>query len=132
MKRVLLILGGILNTIFFLFHILLGYRIQHIPNLQPNVTGLLQALNVGGTLFIFFFAVASLLLQQDLTETKLGRSVLGLVVLLFASRAAEEFILFRFNPWIFVSCLLVAVVYAAVLVISIRAVAPPKAMKAAA
>ena len=132
MKRVLLILGGIFNTIFFLFHIFLGYRIQHIPSLQPNVLGMLQALNVAGVLLMLFFAVSSFFMQHDLTETKLGRTVLGLVVLVFASRAVEEFFLFRFNLSIFVSCLVVAVVYAAVLVVSLRAAPQPRTMKAAA
>lgn len=114
MARKLLTAGGVLNLVFGLFHIYLGYEIQHL-DLAPGYRGLMQALNVGGTLFIFFFAWASLFHQRDLLECRLGRSVLVLTAALYLTRAAEEFILFRFTPGIFAACLLVGGIYAALL-----------------
>ncbi len=112
MSKALLAAGGILNLIFGLFHILLGYRIAQWQQLPPGARSLMLALNVGGTLFIFFFAYASFFQREDVLGTRLGRSVLAVASLLYLSRAAEEFILFSFSPAIFFPCLLVGLLYA--------------------
>jgi hypothetical protein len=43
---------------------------------------------------------------------------------LFISRAAEEFILFKFNPAVFASCLLVGVIYFVALLIATKSKGP--------
>jgi len=128
MFKRLMIVGGILNSLFFLFHIFLGYQIQHLAHAAASHRGLLAAFNVAVALFIFFFVYASFLHQKDLLETKLGHAVLGLASLLYLSRAAEEFILFKFNTRIFVSCLLVGAIYAGALVIAMRSGRPTAAL----
>ena len=59
MTKVLLVIGGILNSLFFLLHLVLSYQIHNLTQLAAGYRGLLQALNVGGVLFIFFFAFVS-------------------------------------------------------------------------
>jgi len=118
MSKALLVIGGVLNSLFFLLHLVLGYQIHNLTQLASGYRGLLQALNVGGVLFIFFFVFVSFFCQAELLETKLGRAVLVLVSALYLSRAVEEFFLFNFNLVIFVSCTLTGIIYVALLVIA--------------
>ena len=52
MFKRLMIAGGILNALFFLFHVFVGYRIQHLSQLAANYRALLESFNVAGALFI--------------------------------------------------------------------------------
>jgi hypothetical protein len=121
MSRILLTVGGIVNVLFGLFHIFLGWQIQIAPGLQPEARSLLQALNVGGTLMVFFLAYASLFRRTDMLSTGLGRATQVLAILLYWTRAAEELVLFSFTPVIFVSCLAVGGIYVAALLLGVRA-----------
>ena len=120
MSKILLVAGGVLNALFFLFHLLLGYQIHHLGQLAPQYRALMEALNVGGVLFIFFFAYVSFFHGKELLETRLGQVVVLLVAALYLSRAAEEFFLFRFTAAIFGSCALVAAIYIALFVIAVK------------
>jgi hypothetical protein len=120
MAKPLLIAGGILNTVFFLFHLFLGYQIHHLVQLTTPYRTLMEALNVGGVLFIFFFAYASFFHGKELLTTGLGRVVLLLVAALYISRAGEEFVLFKFTPVIFGSCLLVGIIYVTLFAIALK------------
>ena len=117
MFKRLMILGGILNSFFFLFHAFLGYRIHRLASVHR---GTLQSFNIAGTLSIFFFAYASFAHQKDLQETRLGHAVLALASLIYLSRAAEEFILFKFTAGVFASCFIVGALYATALVIAVK------------
>jgi putative effector of murein hydrolase len=110
-----MILGGILNTLSFFLHVLLGYQIHQLSELSEAHRSLLGAFNIGGSLCIFFFAYVSFFQQKDLLETKLGHAVLALATLLYTVRALEELVLFKFDWVIFASCLVVAVIYAVAL-----------------
>jgi len=35
MSKTLLVAGGVLNALFFLFHLLLGYQIQNLAQVAP-------------------------------------------------------------------------------------------------
>lgn len=120
MAKALLIADGILNTFFFLFHLLVGYQIHHLAQLATPYRALMEPLNVGGMLFIFFFAYASFFQGKEMLQTGLGRVVLLLVAALYLSRAAEEFFLFKFTPAIFGSCVLVGAIYVALFVTAIK------------
>jgi hypothetical protein len=112
MKKALILAGGILNSLFALFHVFLCWQIHQITGLQPAIKALLEMLSIGGTLMIFFLALASLMYPADLLVTRLGRMVVVLAFAVYASRALEEITLTtRFSPLIFGSCLLVAAVY---------------------
>lgn len=120
MTRRLLFIGGVLNSAFFLFHLLLAYQISRLVQLAPPHRALMEALNAAGALFLFFFAYASFVHGKELLETGLGRVVLVLASALYLSRAAEEFFLFPFNLAIFSSCLFVGAIYAALFVIALQ------------
>ncbi|HVN75915.1 MAG TPA: hypothetical protein VMT19_06335 [Thermoanaerobaculaceae bacterium] len=118
MARALLVVGGIMNLAFALFHLALFRGIQAASGLAPAAKGLMLAFNVAGTLFIAFFALSSLLLRDELLNTRLGKATLALTATIYLSRASEEFFLFRFTPLIFAACAVVGVLYAAVLVMA--------------
>jgi hypothetical protein len=79
MSKVLLIVGGVLNTLFFIFHLAMGYQIHHLTQVAPAYRSLMEALDIGGVLFIFFFAYVSFFHGKELLETGLGHIILVLV-----------------------------------------------------
>jgi hypothetical protein len=116
MNTLLLRIGGAANAAFFLFHLWLGWSIHHWSQVPAQVRGLLEMFNAGSALFIGFFAYASLFRTTDLLESKLGRSVCWLVVLLYGTRAAGEFVFSPVvHPAIVAACLALAGLYLAVL-----------------
>ena len=120
MSKALLILGGILNSLFFYCIWLFHDQVSHLTQLAAPLRGLMEALSVGGVLFIFFFAFVSFFRQAELLHTRLGRTVLVLIAALFLSRAVEEFVLFTPNLLIFVSCTVTGLIYLALLLMSLR------------
>jgi hypothetical protein len=112
MSKRLLLIGGVFNALFTIFHIWLGWQIQLIPDLLPDYKALMQMLNVGVVLVIAFATFASLLCTHDLITTGLGKTTIILIALFYAMRAAEEIVLAtEFSPVIFGICLAVAVIY---------------------
>jgi len=109
--RILVISGGVLNFLFGLFHIWLGWRIYPAKGLSPGSRGLMLAFDVGGTLLIFFIAYASAFCSREMLTTRIGRAVLILAAVLYLSRAAEELVWFSFTPAIFFCCILVGLIY---------------------
>jgi len=117
MRKGLLIAGGILNTVFLVFHIMMGYGFHNARQLVPEVRSLLEAFDFVSLLFFALFVVASFFCQHDLLHTRLGGLVLGLIALVYLSRAAMEFVLFKFSPAIFFSCLITGLIYVVVMVL---------------
>jgi hypothetical protein len=118
MSRIFLIIGGVINVLFVLFHIFLGYNIYQIQNIAVEYRSLMTMLNVGGVLFIALFAIASLGYTQEMLTTRIGSLVTLFVVLLYGSRALEEIVVSsHFSTVIFTACIIVAVVYIIPLVI---------------
>jgi hypothetical protein len=122
MNKLLLRAGGIINALFVLFHVWLGWRIWHWTGVPEGLRALLEIFNVGGALFIAFLAYASLCRTTEMLETGLGRSLGVLVVLLYGSRAASEFVFQpKAQPVIVATCLVVAAVYLVALLLPAKA-----------
>ena len=112
MRRTLIVVGGWLNAGFILFHIFLGWQLHRLA-VTPGLRGLLETFNLGGALMIAFFALVSVAFPDELLDTRVGRSALWLIVLVYATRAlAEPLFMPRTRPVIVAVCLLVAAVYA--------------------
>jgi len=112
MSKRLLLIGGVMNGFFTVFHIWLGWQIQLIPELLPDYKALMQMLNVGVVLVIAFATIVSFFCVRDLLTTSLGKTTMILIALFYATRAAEEIILApSFSPMIFSICLVAAVLY---------------------
>jgi len=111
-NRLLLRVGGVVNALFVIFHVWLGYRIHTSLGVAVGDRPLMEMLNVGVVLIILLFAITSLCYVEEMLGTKLGRSVLLFVFLLYGSRAVEEIIISpRFSPAIFIVCALLAALY---------------------
>lgn len=122
LAKILLLSGGVVNALFVLFHVWLGWQIHHLPGLAPDVRALLTMLNRGETLFILLIAAASLTLPSEILVTRLGRGLLWFVAALYFSRtAAEAVVAPRFSVAIFATCFAVGAIYVAVALLSGRA-----------
>ncbi len=122
MNRILLRVGGVVNALFVIFHVWLGYRIHTSPGIAGGDRPLMEMLNAGGVLFILFFAISSLCYAQEMLGTRLGRLGLLFMFLLYGSRAVEEIIIApQFSPAIFIVCTLLAALY---LILSFRSAQP--------
>ena len=119
--KILTLIGGAANAVFFLFHLWLGWQIHKWPNLSPGLLALLEMLNGGGALFILLFAVASLACPADCLTTRLGRTMLVFVTALYCLRAlAEIFVSPVFQPIIFIVCLATGLLYLAIFILACR------------
>ena len=112
MSKRLLLIGGVMNGFFTIFHIWLGWQIQMLPDLLPDYKALMQMLNVGVVLIIALATFVSFYCRRDLLTTDLGKTTMILIALFYGTRAAEEIILApSFSPMIFGICLVVAMIY---------------------
>ena len=109
--KTLILTGGVLNSLMALFHIFLGYQIYSAYS-GKDFYPLMQMLNVGGSLMIFFFAYTSLAYARELLNSKTGRSVIILNILLYLARAIGEVVLFM-QPkiLIIVICFVISGIY---------------------
>lgn len=117
MKKILLIIGGIFNTIFGVFHIWMARGIHLSNSFSPGARSLLHAFNVFGVMVVFYFAYVSFFQHRDILSTKLGKSTLALVALVYLSRAIEKFFLFEFSFRIFIPCVLAGGIYLVLLLL---------------
>jgi hypothetical protein len=117
MRKILLIIGGIFNTIFGVFHIWMARGIHLSNSFSPGARSLIEAFNVFGIIVVFYFAYISFFQQRDLLSTKLGKSTMVLVALVYLSRAIEEFFLFEFSFIIFIPCVLAGGIYIVLLLL---------------
>ncbi len=126
MSKALLTVGGILNLLAGLAHLVLGREIAQMPPAMaaPEVRALTLALNLAVTLFIVFVAYASLVERRTLLEVRLGRSVMLVAGMVYLARAIEEFLLFRFNAALFAGSLVLAVLYLGLWLHAVHAARP--------
>jgi hypothetical protein len=125
MTKILITVGGILYLLGGLFHVWLGLGIHNAAGLDPSYRALMEMLNVGAALMSFFFAYASLFHRNEIIGTRLGYSVVWMMMIVFLSRAVGEIVFFNFGIFWFGVSILIAAMYAVVL-LSIRASAHPR------
>ncbi len=118
MSKILLIIGGILNSLLTVFHVFLGYQIFQFKDIAEGYRALMVMLNAGGTLFILLFTIASLGFTKEMLTTKIGKLISLFVFLLYVSRAIEEVILSpEISPAILAICLVISLIYLMVLLL---------------
>jgi len=118
--NIMLLIGGVFQLLLGALHIFLSRQIQITPGIRPADRALMQALNIGGMLMIFFVAYVSFFCRRELMSTHVGRAVLVLVCLFYFARAIESPLLFGFEPTIFVVCIVVGLLYLVPLIGSLR------------
>jgi hypothetical protein len=115
MIQTLLFIGGITQVAFSLFHIYLEKIIHAMEEISREGRALYHAFNIAGIVTIAYFAIAFLFFGAKILKSELGLLLLALIALYYLFRAFEEVVLFKFNPAIFSTCLIVGSIYATVL-----------------
>lgn len=113
--RTLLLIGGIANALFFLFHLFLGWQLHHLQ-IAPPLRSLMEMLNGGGALFILFLAYVSLARTDEVLSSRLGTAVLVLGASLYLLRGLAEFVVApQPTPAIYLTCAATGGMYLAAL-----------------
>jgi hypothetical protein len=111
LAKTFVVVGGIANALFFLFHLFLGWKLHQLQ-VAPPLRSLLEMLNGGGALFILFLAFASLAYAEEVLSTRLGRAVLLLGTSLYVLRALAEFVVApTASPAIYLTCFVTGGLY---------------------
>jgi len=113
--KILLAAAGVVNSLFVLFHIFLGYQLHRTIGLSGQVRGLLETFNACETLAILLLAYAFLLRGKEVLRTGLGAALLTFGALLYLTRAGAEFVWLNGNPKIAGVCVAVGLLHAVVL-----------------
>jgi hypothetical protein len=103
MGTTLLIIGGIYNLAFAVFHILFWKIFRwkaDLRSLTRTNRCIMQILNLRLIYVFIVFAVASLCFPESLLSTGLGKFVLFSISLFWLVRAIEQVIFFGFRNWV--------------------------------
>jgi hypothetical protein len=110
MSETLLIIGGIYNLLFAIFH-LLFWRIFDWKNDLASLTSvnraIMQVINLCLTFVFIVFGVLSLLHPKQIIGTELGQTLTGLIAIFWFLRAIEQIVFFKLKNWISWAFLLV-------------------------
>jgi hypothetical protein len=97
MKSTLLSIGGIYCFGFAIFHVLF-WKIfrwrQNLHRLTPTNRAIMQILNLRLIYIFILFGVISLVFQDDLLNTSVGRFIVIAISLFWLGRAIEQIIFF--------------------------------------
>ncbi len=114
-----LIAGGIFHLALAAFHMAFWKMFRwrdELPRLGAINRAVMQILNVRITYLFIAFAALSFIFPEELAGTPLGRSLLIVIALFWAMRAAEQVVFFglrnRRSLALFVLCLAGASLYA--------------------
>lgn len=110
--RKYLILGGVLNTLLGIFHLLFWY-IFDWPNtimcLSFENRGILEVLNIHVAITILFFGYVSLFQTKKLLEEKFGRIFIFFIAFFYFIRLINEFIFWPLNSATIVSTIILLI-----------------------
>jgi hypothetical protein len=117
MAQYFLIIGGILNALLAIFH-LLFWKIFNWPgdliSLSPDNRAIIQTLNINCSYGLVLFAIVSIFYRHELLESRLGRLITGAIAGFYVLRAAAQLIFFGRDPVsiaMFISLLVIALMY---------------------
>ena len=103
MDEILLLIGGIYNLLFAVFH-LLFWKIFDWKNDLALLTlvnrAIMQVINLCLTFVFIIFGVISLLHPNQMIGTDLGQTLIFLIAVFWFLRATEQIIFFKLNNWI--------------------------------
>lgn len=117
MAQYFLIIGGVLNTLLVIFH-LLFWKMFNWPGdlalLSPDNRAIVQVLNLNCAYGLALFAIVSVFYRHDLLESRLGRFITGAIAGFYVLRAALQLVFFgrdTISIVMFVFLLVVALMY---------------------
>jgi hypothetical protein len=118
MAKTLLLIGGVINALFTIFHILFWKLFDWpatIMYMSSEHRALVQVFNIHTAIAIGFFTVASLGFRNDLLTTRVGRLIIATIAVYFYVRALNSLIFWSIsdpvNMFIFIVCLIVGGIY---------------------
>ena len=110
--RKYLILGGVLNILLGIFH-LLFWNIFDWPNtimcLSSENRGILEVLNIHVAITILFFGYVSLFQTKKLVDEKFGRIFIFFIAFFYFIRLINEFIFWPINSTTIVSAVILLI-----------------------
>ena len=98
MSKALLIVGGILNALFAVFHLALPPLAQWqntLPPILADSQAVMYTLNLAAAFTLLIFAFVSVFYRHDLLTTNLGKALSISIALFWLVRAAAEILYFR-------------------------------------
>lgn len=117
MAQIFLIIGGVLNALLAVFH-LLFWKLFNWPgdliSLSADNRAIIQTLNINCTYGLVLFAIVSIYYRHELLESRLGRFVTGAIAGFYVLRAALQLVFFgrdTVSIFMFVILLIVAFTY---------------------
>lgn len=103
MDETLLVIGGIYNLLFAVFH-LLFWKIfdwkRDLASLTAVNRAIIQVLNLCLTFVFIIFGIISLLYPEQMLGTNLGQTLTGLIAVFWFLRVIEQIIFFKLENWI--------------------------------
>ena len=97
MKEILLLIGGLYNLAFAVFHILF-WKIfrwkKSLRRLLPMDRAIMQVLNIRLIYIFFAFAFISFFYPADLISTQLGNVIIFIILFFWLMRAIEQVLFF--------------------------------------
>jgi len=106
----IIILGGIYNICFIVFH-LFFWKIfnwkEELQKIRFINRGVMQVLNLCLTFAFFIFAFISIFFTQEMINTNLGKTLLLLISIFWFLRAIEQIIFFKLKTIVSVIFLIV-------------------------
>ncbi len=114
----LIIIGGVIWIICFIFHILFWKLFDWKKDLElvkPVNKGIIQVLNLCLMLVFLIFAYISIFQSEELLATGLGKSLIAGMALFGVFRVIEQFIFFDLSQFrsklVSIGALLIAIIY---------------------
>jgi hypothetical protein len=115
MSKILLVVAGIANLLFALFHIAMFWGIGHMPNVAEHIRSGMYTFNMLAVLALAFLAYALLARGKDVMTTGLGAATLAFGALVYLPRAAKDLVSMDIG-WTFAICTAVGLLHALLLV----------------
>lgn len=110
-KRVLLIVGGVVQILVVALHVAMFFGLARATEVPGALKPLLYIFNAAVLTIVVFFAYVSLFRRKELIETPLGRAVCWLVVLFYVQRGLTSALVRGVRPADLAPMLLIAALY---------------------
>ncbi len=114
MKRVLLIVGGIVQVLIIALHVAMFFGLRATSQVPQDLKPLLYIFNAAVTTLVIFLAYVSFFRRSELLSTPLGRGVCWFVAAFYAQRGLTRLVVRGFDPPDLAIMLAIAAIYAIV------------------
>ena len=116
-------LGGVLNALLAIFHILFWKMLnwpESLSSLNSDQQAIMQVLNIHLILIISFFGFVSILYPASLLKSKMGKMVLVLIALFYLLRLVNEVIFWDISQVVSIVILLICAFVAGIYILGIK------------